>query len=792
MASSGCSSLESDEGSPERKPNTAPGIRNLEENRDEDPSEYFESFKVSILHHCGPGTIYVQRSEQEVVTFHMANDMEDYFNKMEVGGVLDPSPLPSLRPGALLALRQSHRGGVDWHRVKLLSLELPQISVTLIDRGGTCVVPHDAVYPLPRHLRSSKPLAIRCHLFCLQPAQQVDGASDRMEALMKAADSIVLRRRGAGCLTEQGEVSFPCDLSLIRANIPDPFEPQVDIDESLIQLLRLTGFGDDGTEHPGSDELAADDCDQEDDPDKTQEESIEEDSEFSHVEPMKQNPDFKWLPPELPSERTFGVRGTYVDSAGQVYFQLDSQREVLRTLRRLLKEKFAYSKQDCPPDAFVKNQEVIVKWKDDEWARARFLQYRGNNWRTGKAIVVLVDFGNMFEIKVTEIRATIYGERLPVLAHRAVIHNLVPAGSECWKDEFLDYLNDEIHYAQQGFNNVMVARVVGKPRGSYPLSISLESRQICDKCKRKGVRSVRTCTDFMAFDLAELVTNPPAEWVGLKTFGAVMGRDLAALRHPGLTHIREQFDLIQPVESGTYNRPIDASLLIAPSDLLHLKAPQVCLATPLDLSSFIQPGERLAVMQTTMIKQFNKVVIQPWAEPDTVLGQVVQTFLEKVEGPNTEMQEVCKRNPPVLRPRPGLLCVARSGEGVNRRWCRAKVVACSEEHVTVEFLDWGDEETIFDSQKLHEMPEEWEGLPAMAVEVELELELEDSKKLNDPDLLTFLMDEAIQTFNSRGRHSWVSVSRIEGLGKLAGQIVCDEGGPIYQGLVKEGIVKLIT
>ena len=34
------------------------------------------------------------------------------------------------------------------------------------------------------------------------------------------------------------------------------------------------------------------------------------------------------------------------------------------------------------------------------------------------------------------------------------------------------------------------------------------------------------------------------------------------------------------------------------------------------------------------------------------------------------------------------------------------------------------------------------------------------------------------------------MSRIEGLGKLAGQIVCEEGRPIYQGLVKEGIVKL--
>ena len=51
------------------------------------------------------------------------------------------------------------------------------------------------------------------------------------------------------------------------------------------------------------------------------------------------------------------------------------------------------------------------------------------------------------------------------------------------------------------------------------------------------------------------------------------------------------------------------------------------------------------------------------------------------------------------------------------------------------------------------MPEEWEGLPAMAVEVELDIE-EDSK--NDPDVLTFLMDEAVQTFNKRGQHSWVS------------------------------------
>ena len=56
------------------------------------------------------------------------------------------------------------------------------------------------------------------------------------------------------------------------------------------------------------------------------------------------------------------------------------------------------------------------------------------------------------------------------------------------------------------------------------------------------------------------------------------------------------------------------------------------------------------------------------------------------------------------------------------------------------------------------MPEEWEVLPTMAVEVELDLELEDS---NDPDILTFLMDEAVQTFNSKGQYSWVGDNKIK-------------------------------
>ena len=54
----------------------------------------------------------------------------------------------------------------------------------------------------------------------------------------------------------------------------------------------------------------------------------------------------------------------------QVYFQLDKEREVLRTLRRLLKEKFANSEPDFSPGGFVEEESIIVE-RHEEWARGR-------------------------------------------------------------------------------------------------------------------------------------------------------------------------------------------------------------------------------------------------------------------------------------------------------------------------------------------------------------------------------------------------------------------------------------
>ena len=93
------------------------------------------------------------------------------------------------------------------------------------------------------------------------------------------------------------------------------------------------------------------------------------------------------------------------------------------------------------------------------------------------------------------------------------------------------------------------------------------------------------------------------------------------------------------------------------------------------------------------------------------------------------------------------------------------MVSCTEEDVTIEFLDYGNEAVLYDSQKvaerqfkwtltkipqLRKLPEEWEKFPAMAVEVELGLETS-----TDEDYLAFLMDEAVQTFNQKEERYWV-------------------------------------
>ena len=522
---------------------------------DEDKQNQFSSFEVSILNIESPASIFVRGLEQEDAAHGIEAEMTTYFEELERDGHLSLLGLASLTPGRLCALHLT-LASCSWHRAILLSTSLSNLTMRLLDRGLTLTASTKQVFRLPdflADLEAAPPMALRCHLFCLEPGQELEGGLEAQK-LLAGAETVVLHRRGAARLVGQGgvfeEVSLPVDLVLCSNVTSDPFGPREEVEESLIKLLKLTLFEEDGSS----------------DLDKTVEESPGEeeegarlDTEFDHVLPMAPSRDFQWLPPCLPASREFLARGTYVDDSGQIHLQLHSQRETVRVLRRLLNEKLLGSEPDCEADSYRERQEVSVRWKDDCWYRGSFLAYCGIDDIFDNARVLLVDFGNVYVVNVvTDLRSAIYGERVPVQSLRAVLHNVLPAGED-WKDSFLDYLNDTINYAQPGYNVLIKVKVVEEP-SLLPLPVTVETSTACSSCEKTARPH---CRHSAPLDLALLLTGQQ-----LGGLGAVRAKDRAALSHLGLREQRSHFSFSRAVAAGTYKESSVWLLLLRPSVLL--------------------------------------------------------------------------------------------------------------------------------------------------------------------------------------------------------------------------------
>ena len=196
-------------------------------------------------------------------------------------------------------------------------------------RGPSCIY--------VRNVEGDSPTPLRCHLYCVEPGDTEDGMEE-MEALLGTliVETVELHRRGAPYLLDAEEESLPVDLLLCNPNKCDPFLPEEEIKNSLVKLLNLVKFEE---EEPTDDE-------------DTTDESRDFCREFDYVIAAESGNEFKWLDPELPGSKKFEARATYVDSAGQIYSQLQNQRETVRVQKRLLKEKFRGLSMDCERNSF--------------------------------------------------------------------------------------------------------------------------------------------------------------------------------------------------------------------------------------------------------------------------------------------------------------------------------------------------------------------------------------------------------------------------------------------------------
>ena len=147
----------------------------------------------------------------------------------------------------------------------------------------------------------------------------------KMEALLGTltVKAVELHRRRAPCLLDGAleEESLLVDLLLCN---PNPFLPGEEIKNSLVKLLNLVKFEE---EEPTDDE-------------DTTDKSLDLGLEVDHVIAAKSGNKFQWLDPEFPGSKKLEARATHVDSAGQIYSQLQNQRETVRVQKRLRTGKF--------------------------------------------------------------------------------------------------------------------------------------------------------------------------------------------------------------------------------------------------------------------------------------------------------------------------------------------------------------------------------------------------------------------------------------------------------------------
>ena len=102
-----------------------------------------------------------------------------------------------------------------------------------------------------------------------------------------------------------------------------------------------------------------------------------------------------------------------------------------------------------PPPLLAKTlsplQECCARWRDGNWYRARFIKYLDKEHQ--RCFVVLVDYGNIYQVGVENIRCQIYGQRIPIQCLTAVLTGVEPVGG-AWSQECLDHIQHRTRWVR--------------------------------------------------------------------------------------------------------------------------------------------------------------------------------------------------------------------------------------------------------------------------------------------------------------------------------------------------------
>ncbi|XP_055525207.1 RING finger protein 17 isoform X2 [Wyeomyia smithii] len=348
--------------------------------------------------------------------------------------------------------------GCEWYRARVIEVvDDSNYTVFLIDRAFTMNAHYSNMCTIPADLKQIHPAAIRCFLACIGPTgNQPTWSSSVIDAFKVAIEkfhcfSISLHGKSVddslpvilwGMTSENTTALSPLLFQYTNINNNLVQYGYVHLKEKFMALSSATSVEEELLRHYQAFDKFVQSLDTE---------MVEPDIEpsFSGSCDTYQDditneptPIDRW-PPAKPIDKSIFVGvPTYVDNNGVIYLHDVEKEQTLSALKKLINAKFDGSKQ-LPSDKFYASGEpCVAKFHiDDQFYRAI----------VRKAIspcrykVQFVDYGNIEECDVEDLRKNVICGRVPILVNKYRLTDVAPVDPDVvWKTEVLDTLHSLI------------------------------------------------------------------------------------------------------------------------------------------------------------------------------------------------------------------------------------------------------------------------------------------------------------------------------------------------------------
>jgi len=733
-------------------------------------------FQAEILHITSPACISVRLCTMKDMFCEMQQSLANsYCSNNHLQYRLQTGEFP--QPGQSYAVRMP----AAWYRgvVTSVNKNMDMFTVRLVDAGRIVLVYASALFKLAPQFLSMNAYSFLVHLS--QMSQYVVGKKEEvvkhMEELLRDQEVVKIHRRASPKMVD-GQWSLPVEISWTEMEDVDPFLPSIERQVFLSQ--RLLSSNNNSTvsleetfEEEEEDRCAAPvvnnlrpveinsldakdlDARRDSFPEPVACSSVKMKDVDNNKKPSDStiDYDFKWLNPELPVKRHFYARATFVDDSGQIYLHLYEQRQQFRALRSNLNTHFQHSSPDCAMDSFTPSQEVVAKYVDEVWYRARFLGYVPDT-ECEKSYVLFVDWGNTSTVDTKLIRSNIIEQDKPIFAFRAVLHNVLPDRLD-WDPDTIDFMMNKVLYTNNN-NNIKVKVESGLDTQPLLVSIELFSPLDAGDARKEVFKPWIDMAEVLvqkkeARYVEQVEVNSPEQWRSRKQYDYGIG-----------------FTTMKTKKRKERNKVEKA----VRESSMHERIPR------LDLSCLKFTPGTIIRCRLAAVDSWDKVYIHLLSEGKGGMVDIYSSFptLDRC------MQARCRDMPPVITPREGLTVALWRGKSEGG-WCRAEIVRCEETGFLVSVVDWGLQQWVSDSRKFRELPEECLGVAAQAVPLQLPLEA-----LEEWDTLLALLTECL--LSAEDMEMVVRIISCEG--ELFGHLLDKENNqPLYKRLEREKLLRLL-